>query len=174
MSSEHLPRLSRVVVIAVVVFLLAQIAGLIWRLNRETERLHAIQHQVVDKLAQVLTVAQAADDAARTAGQVSNEVQNVLATVKGLDPSLIDEAVRKALADAAASLRGAQGATGRTGPAGPPGPAGPSPPPATTTTTVRPGGTTTSTHPTATTTTVAPPTTTTTRPCLLRLLGVCL
>lgn len=164
----ELPRLSRLAVVAVVVFLLAQIVVLIWRLDRQTTELHAVQSQVVNKLAQVLAAASAADDAARAAGQVSDKMQQILDDVKGIDPALVAQAVQKALS----------GAVGPQGPQGPPGPSGSSSSSSSTatatsmTTTSTAAPTTTTTAHTQGSTTTSSTTTTTTTRCGATLLGI--
>lgn len=162
---------SYAVLIGLIVFLLGSLYHELHVKDRAIASLTQSNQTVVDKLAEILGHVITTETAAIEAGQTPTvRIEDVLAQIKGVDQTIIDQALQKAYK---------QVGRGATGPQGPPGPAGPA---ASSTTTTRPAGSTTSTPPapattttSATTTTTRPAaTTTTTRPCTLRLLGACL
>lgn len=175
MTVSNRRRIAFAVLMALIVFLLGSLYHEVRVKDRDIAHLATVQRTITDKLAEILAHTLQAEQAALEAGQTPTvSLEDVLAQVKGVDQSIIDDALAKAYR-AVASTPGAAGATGARGPAGPAGPPGaaaaPSTPaaPAGTTTTTRPAPSTTSS---STSTTARP--TPTTRPCTLGLLGACL
>lgn len=167
MPPRRRARIAVAVIVGLVVFLLASLAHEVRAKDRQLDRLAAAQQTVVDKLADVFAHTLAAEKAALEAGQTpAVRLEDVLAQVRGVDQSVVTEALQKA-------YKAVSGPPGPAGPQGPPGPAA-----AATTTTTAATTTTSTTRPAPATTTTRPTpsstTTTTGRRCTAYLAGVCL
>jgi len=170
MTASHRRRIAFATLIGLIVFLLGSLQHQAKRRDEAVAALQKANEAVVNKLAEVLERTIRAEQAALEVQQTPLvRVEDVIAQVKGIDQSLIDEALQKAY-KAVASTPGPAGPTGATGARGPVGPAGTA-----ATSTTAPAGTTSTTRapPASTTTSTSSTTTTTTRPCALGLLGAC-
>jgi len=164
-----LPEVAAVGLIALLFSLLAVLGNAYLETRDELRR---IRRDVVATAASALERAIRAEAAAKEAGVPDpGIVDRTLEAIRagGLDPALVEEAVREA-------ERRIEAPPGPRGPRGAPGPAGP-PGTAASTTTARasPTSTSTTTRPPATTTSTTrgrPTTTTSTRPCVLEVLGL--
>lgn len=170
-----LERLSVVVIIALVVFLLASVVALLQKVDssnaardRALAALKVTNDGIVAKLADVFAQVSLAEQAAEAAGKIPQQtVDQVVAGLRGyVDPALVAAALKKA----GLIIAGPQGPRGPQGPSGPSSSSSSTVTTATATTTA----TTRATVPTTTSqsTTTSSSTTTTTRPCLIDLLGI--
>lgn len=155
-------RYALAIILGLIVFLLGSLYREVKAKDVEIARLAAINKTVVDKLTDIFTHVLSAETAAEEAGQTPKvRIGDIIEQIKGVDQSLITEAIHQAELNVAKEQTSATTTTAPTRVSS-------------TTTTVR----ATSTTQAPTTTTRAPPTTTststttTTRPCAAVLLGI--